>query len=115
MRPLAYPDAVATLYRCTTPTDWLCPCGRVARALRSDGITFDEVRVPQRRSRRPEVEALTEQRRVPVLVIDGEAIFDSKRIVEHLRWRRSAAGLRKAPATTTSGRGGSKPEDRPPT
>ena len=93
MRPLAYPDAVATLYRCTTPTDWLCPCGRVARALRSDGITFDEVRVPQRRSRRPEVEALTDQRRVPVLVIDGEAICDSRRIVEHLEYRRAGAGL----------------------
>ena len=62
---------MATLYRCTTPTDWLCPCGKVARALRRDGVSFQEVRVPQRRSRRPEVEALTDQRRVPVLVIDG--------------------------------------------
>jgi glutathione S-transferase len=84
---------VATLYRCTTPTDWLCPCGRVARALAREGIRFDEVRVPQRRSRRPEVEALTGQRRVPVLVIDGEAICDSRRIVEHLEHRRvKAAG-----------------------
>jgi glutathione S-transferase len=80
---------MATLYRCTTPTDWLCPCGRVARELGHHGISVDEVRVPQRRSRRPEVEALTDQRRVPVLVIDGEAICDSKRIVEYLRWRRS--------------------------
>jgi glutathione S-transferase len=75
---------VATLYRCNTPTDWLCPCGRVARALRRDEIQYEEVVVPQRRSRRPEVEALTDQRRVPVLVIDGEAICDSRRIVEHL-------------------------------
>src|SRR5205807_431440 len=44
---------VATLYRCTTPTNWLCPCGKVARALHREGILFDEVRVPQRRSRRP--------------------------------------------------------------
>ena len=80
---------MATLYRCTTPTDWLCPCGRVARALRRDGIGFEQVAVPQRRSRRPEVEALSAQRRVPVLVIDGEAISDSRRIVEHLAWRRS--------------------------
>jgi glutathione S-transferase len=79
---------MATLYRCTTPTDWLCPCGKVARALRRDQIPFDEVSVPQRRSRRPEVEALTDQRRVPVLVIEGEAICDSRRIVEHLAWRR---------------------------
>lgn len=83
---------MATLYRCTTPTNWLCPCGKVARALEKDGIEFEEVRVPQRRSRRPEVEALTGQRRVPVLVIEGDAICDSRRIVEHLRWRRSGVG-----------------------
>jgi glutathione S-transferase len=85
---------LATLYRCTTPTDWLCPCGRVARALTRDGIRFEEVRVPQRRSRRPGVEALTGQRRVPVLVLDGEAICDSRRIVEYLEYRRAprAAG-----------------------
>jgi glutathione S-transferase len=83
---------VATLYRCTTPTNWLCPCGKVARALAREQIRFDEVRVPQRRSRRPEVEALTGQRRVPVLVIEGEAICDSRRIVEHLRYRRGANG-----------------------
>jgi glutathione S-transferase len=80
---------MATLYRCSTPTDWLCPCGRVARALRRDGIEVDIVRVPQRRTRRPEVEALSGQRRVPVLVLDGEVICDSRRIVEHLRYRRS--------------------------
>jgi glutathione S-transferase len=79
---------MATLYRCTTPTDWLCPCGKVARALRRDGVSFQEVRVPQRRSRRPEVEALTDQRRVPVLVIDGQAISDSRRILEYLGLRR---------------------------
>lgn len=79
---------MANLYRCTTPTDWLCPCGKVARALRRDGVSFQEVRVPQRRSRRPEVEALTDQRRVPVLVIDGQAICDSRRIVEYLGLRR---------------------------
>ncbi len=84
---------MAILYRCPTPTDWLCPCGKVARALRRDGISYEEVRVPQRRSRRAEVEALTDQRRVPVLVIDGEAICDSRRIVEHLAYRRAAAEL----------------------
>jgi glutathione S-transferase len=79
---------MATLYRCTTPTNWLCPCGKVARALARDGIAFEEVTVPQRRSRRPEVEALTDQRRVPALVIDGEAICDSRRIIEHLAYLR---------------------------
>ena len=79
---------MATLYRCSTPTDWLCPCGKVARALVREGIGFEEVVVPQRRSRRPEVEALSGQRRVPVLVIEGEVICDSRRIVEHLAFRR---------------------------
>ncbi|HEV7176808.1 MAG TPA: glutathione S-transferase N-terminal domain-containing protein [Solirubrobacteraceae bacterium] len=79
---------MATLYRCPTPTNWLCPCGKVARALRRDGVSVQEVKVPQRRSRRPEVEALTDQRRVPVLVIDGQAISDSRRIVEYLELRR---------------------------
>jgi len=78
---------VATLYRCRTPTDWLCPCGRVARALRREGIDYDEVRAPQRKRDREEVEAVSGQRVLPVLVIDGEAICDSKRIVEHLAWR----------------------------
>jgi glutathione S-transferase len=82
---------MATLYRCMTPTDWLCPCGKVARALRRDGVSVQVVRVPQRRSRRPEVEALTDQRRVPVLVIDGQAICDSRRIVEYLELRREQA------------------------
>jgi glutathione S-transferase len=63
----------------------------VARALRRDGIRFDAVTVGQRRSRRPEVEALSGQRRVPVLVLDGEVICDSRRIVEHLEYRRSVA------------------------
>jgi glutathione S-transferase len=83
---------MATLYRCTTPTNWLCPCGRVARALKREGIEFEQVRVPQRRSRRPEVVALTGQRRVPVLVIDGEAICDSRRIVEYLEFRGGGDG-----------------------
>ena len=78
---------MATLYRCTTPTNWLCPCGRAARALERSGVAYEEVRVPHRRSQRPEVEALTGQQRVPVLVIEGEAICDSRRIVEHLASR----------------------------
>lgn len=78
---------MATLYRCRTPTDWLCPCGRVARELRRAGEEVEEVRVPWRRRERDEVEALSGQRTVPVAVIDGDPICDSRRIVEHLRWR----------------------------
>jgi glutathione S-transferase len=90
---------MATLYRCTTPTNWLCPCGKIARALRREGIPFTEVAVPQRRSRRPEVEALSAQRRVPVLVIDGEAICDSRRIIEHLEYRRTLGRARESTAS----------------
>jgi glutathione S-transferase len=90
--------AMATLYRCSTPTNWLCPCGRIARQLTHAGIGYESVAVPQRRSRRPEVEALSGQRRVPVLVLDGEVICDSRRIVEHLELRRAeAAEVAEAP------------------
>lgn len=86
------------LYRCPTPTDWLCPCGRVARELRRRGIDAEVVRVPLRKAGRPDVEALTGQRAVPVVVLDDEAICDSKRIVEHLRWRADGNGARSGPA-----------------
>ena len=76
-----------TLYRCNTPTNWLCPCGSVARALERHEIEFDEIRLPQLRSKRPEVVALTDQQRVPVLVIDGQAICDSRRILQYLEYR----------------------------
>ncbi len=64
---------MATLYRCRTPTNMLCPCGRVARELREQGVEAEEVRVPWRRRDRDEVAALSGQRVVPMLVIDGEA------------------------------------------
>ena len=81
---------MATLYRCPNKTDWLCPCGRVARELRRRGVEHETVRVPYRKAERDEVVALTGQRHVPVVVIEGEAISDSRRIVEHLDWRDDA-------------------------
>ena len=77
------------LYRCQTPTNVLCPCGTVERRLRKLGIEHRTERVPQRRSKRPEIEELTGQRAVPVLVLGRETICDSRRIVEHLEWRDS--------------------------
>jgi glutathione S-transferase len=74
----------AVLYRCRTRTDWLCPCGRVARELRRRGVSVEERRVARDRS---EIAALTGQERVPVLVLGRDVICDSRRIVEHLRWR----------------------------
>ena len=75
------------LHRCKTPTNRLCACGRVARELARRGIEPVEERVPWRRSEREDLMELTGQRVVPVLMIDGEAICDSRRIVEHLAWR----------------------------
>jgi glutathione S-transferase len=80
----------ATFYRCPTPTDWLCPCGKIARALRRHGVDYEQRRVPLRRRDRDGIEALTGQRRVPVVVIDGDVVCDSRRIVENLEYR--AAG-----------------------
>jgi glutathione S-transferase len=59
----------------------------VARELRRRGVDYEEVRVALRRRDRPEIEQLSGQRSVPLLVIGGEAICDSLRIVEHLQWR----------------------------
>jgi hypothetical protein len=84
----ASPADRVLLYRCRTPTNRLCACGRVARALAREGYAVEERRMPWRRSERDEVDALTGQRVVPVVVIGREAICDSRRIVEHLRWRR---------------------------
>jgi glutathione S-transferase len=83
---------MATLYRCKTPTNFLCRCGTVARRLRKAGVEFDEVRVPVRKSDRDEVEALTDQRWVPVLVHQDQAICDSHRILEYLDWRAAPDG-----------------------
>jgi glutaredoxin len=81
--------AGAVLHRCLTRTDRLCPCGRVARELRRHGVDYEEQRHP--RHDREAVEDLTGQPKLPVLVIDGQAIVDSRRIVEHLEWRASTA------------------------
>lgn len=75
---------MTVLYRCPTPTNYLCACGKAARALKRKGIEFDQVRVTFRKSERPEIEDLTRQRWVPVLVHGDEVIHDSKRIVEYL-------------------------------
>ena len=74
----------AVLHRCPAPTDLLCPCGKVSRELKRKGIEFDTVVEPLRKSRRTGVEALSGQRHLPVVEIGGEAICDSKRIIERL-------------------------------
>ena len=75
------------LYRCRTPTNWLCRCGTVARRLQKAGIEFEQVRVPQRRKQRVEILELTGQDWVPVIVDGQEVIHDSHRILQYLASR----------------------------
>jgi glutathione S-transferase len=77
---------VTTLYRCRAPTDLAYRCGKVARRLHTMEIQFEEIRVPFLKRDRPEVEELTGQRWVPVLVHQEEVIHDSHRILEYLEW-----------------------------
>ena len=75
------------LYRCPTRTNVLCPCGAVARRLSKLELSYRTERVPYRRNSRPEIEELTRQRRVPVLVDGDEVVHDSKRIIQYLEWK----------------------------
>jgi Glutathione S-transferase, N-terminal domain len=75
------------LYRCPTRTNVLCPCGAVARRLGKLELSYRTERVPYKRASRPEIEELTRQRRVPVLVDGDEVVHDSKRIIQYLEWR----------------------------
>jgi glutathione S-transferase len=84
---MSEPGGETVLYRCRTPTNVLCPCGAVERRLRRHGIEHRTRRVPYRRAARPEIEELTRQRRVPVLVDGDEVIHDSRRITQYLDWR----------------------------
>lgn len=81
---------MAILYRCKTPTDYLCPCGKVARRLRAAGIEYTQVRVAAMKRDRPEIEDLTGQRFVPVLVDGDEVVYESHRVCEYVEW---AGGL----------------------
>lgn len=80
-------EAKRVLYRCRTPTNYLCPCGAVARSLARHGLEYRTERVPYSRKARPEIVELTRQKRVPVLVDGEEVIHDSKRIREYLDFK----------------------------
>jgi glutathione S-transferase len=80
------------LYRCKTPTNRFCPCGKVARELKAQGIAFEQRRVPSARTpeARPEVFELTGQGFVPVLVEDdGTATHGSEQVLARLRARQA--------------------------
>jgi glutaredoxin len=76
------------LYRCKTPTDRLCPCGKVARELQGAGIEFDTERVgiSSKPEKREQIMELTGQPNVPVVVDDGgTAHHASEVIIERIR------------------------------
>jgi len=80
---------------------WKCPwCAAARQAIENVGVEVELVEVPYPREERLQILALSEQRRIPVLVDGGEVIVDSRRIVRHLyeryggeRFARSAAEL----------------------
>lgn len=80
--------SAVVLYRCPTPTNFLCPCGAVARRLRKLGVEYRTERVPYRRKDRPEIVELTGQNRVPVLIDGEEIVHDSKRVLQYLEHTR---------------------------
>jgi glutathione S-transferase len=89
------------LYRCKTPTNRLCPCGKVARTLDEAGIEYETERVGLSRKpeKREKIVELTGQTGVPVLVDDaGSATHDSKAIVEKVK----SGSLGKAAVQSTS-------------
>ena len=77
------------LHRCPVPTDYLCACGKVARGLRKAGIEFEAVRAPLSKGKRDDVLRLTGQRAVPVLEMNGQAVCDSRRILEWINAEKS--------------------------
>ncbi len=98
-----------TLYTCSLgksggalPTAIAHPCGRAAKALDDAGHSYEIKRVkggslriwtwPSRARDRAEVEELSGQRAVPILVLDdGEVIAGSGRIVSWARANEPAA------------------------
>jgi glutaredoxin len=76
------------LYRCKTPTNVLCACGKVARTLDEAGVEYETERVPLSRKaeKRENIVELTGQPFVPVVVDDaGNATNDAKEIIEKVR------------------------------
>ncbi len=64
---------------------WKCPwCAAARQAIENVGAQVELVEVPYAREERNELERLSGQRLVPVLVDGDEVVVDSRRIVRHL-------------------------------
>jgi glutathione S-transferase len=78
--PFDHGDGLITLYQVES-----CPwCAAARQGLANVDADYDVVEVPRRRDERHEVERLSGQRLVPVLVDGDTVIWDSRRIVRHL-------------------------------
>lgn len=64
---------------------WKCPwCAAARQGAENVGVALELIEVPRPREERDQVEAVSGQRRVPVLVDGDLVIVDSRRIVRHL-------------------------------
>jgi glutaredoxin 3 len=64
---------------------WKCPwCAAARQAIENVAAPVELIEVPHPREERDEVEAVSGQRRVPVLVDGDVVVVDSRRIVRHL-------------------------------
>ncbi|MGE0029037.1 MAG: glutathione S-transferase N-terminal domain-containing protein [Thermoleophilia bacterium] len=64
---------------------WKCPwCAAARQAIENVAAPVELVEVPYPRDERNELEAISGQRRVPVLVDGDTVVFESRRVVRHL-------------------------------
>jgi glutathione S-transferase len=64
---------------------WKCPwCAAARQAIENVGAEVELVEVPYPREERDEVERMSGQRRVPVLVDGDDVVVESRRVVRHL-------------------------------
>jgi glutathione S-transferase len=67
---------------------WKCPwCAAARQAIENVGAEVELVEVPYPREERDEVERVSGQRRVPVLVDGDVVVVESRRVVRHLYTR----------------------------
>ena len=84
-----------------------CPwCAAVRQGLANVGQEYEIIEVPRDRARRDQVEELSGQRIVPVLVDGDTVVWDSRRIVRYLYATYDAAARRSSIAELPDDVGG---------
>lgn len=78
---------------------WKCPwCAAVRQGAENVGVELELIEVPRPREERDQVEAVSGQRRVPVLVDGDVVVVESRRIVRHLYLTHGGADLARSAA-----------------